>query len=61
MKKTNKDSWFEVIPSNRISKDMYYNDLPVEIIQIEALPSKDDSGIYMLCEIVLKKEDEEEL
>lgn len=57
MNKTNKDSWFEVIPSSRISKDMCYNDVPVEIIQIEALSPKSDSEIYMLCEIVFKDEE----
>lgn len=55
MKKTNKNSWFEVIPANDISDDMEKGDKKVTLVQIESTNVVNGDGfLLMLCEVKYK-------
>lgn len=56
MKKTYPDSWFEVVPSTHLNREMLYMDKKVEVIQIENTNIMTDDGLLVICEIREKEE-----
>lgn len=51
MKKTYIDSWFEVVPSTHLNREMLYMDKKVEVIQVENTNIMTDDGLLVICEI----------